>query len=216
MPSMFRPRRTQEDRSVNLHKTGDRQSADQGECGRGKGCTGERAAGPVCERAEQAEVYEKLADKSVQRRQAADRHRPDHEAEGSPRHRLRQTPQMIDFAGVDGVDDGAGAQEQQGLEQGVVPDMQQTTTQTEDHQILAADRTADERQSQPNHDDSDVLDAMVRQQPLQIVLTDSKRHAKDARHHAQRQDDGTPGQRRSWHQGHYTDEAVHGDFDVDP
>ena len=77
------------------------------------------------ERAEQAEVDEELTDEAVQRRQAADRDRPDQEAEGRPRHHLRQAAQVVDLAGVGRVDDRAGTQEQQGLEQRVVPDVQQ-------------------------------------------------------------------------------------------
>ena len=89
----------------------------------------------------------------------------------------------------DGVDDRAGTEEEQGLEQGVVPDMQQAAAQAEDDPIRAAQRTADQGQAEAHDDDADVLDAVVGEQPLQVVLADGKGDPEDARDHAQRQDD---------------------------
>ena len=134
--------------------------------------------------------------KPFKRRQAADGDRPDQEAERGPRHRLRQAAQVVDLAGVDGVDDRAGAEEQQGLEQRVVPDVQQAAAQAEDDPVRAAQRTADQGQAEAHDDDADVLDAVVGQQPLQVVLADGEGDPEDARDHAQRQDDDAPGQRR--------------------
>ena len=52
--------------------------------------------------------------------------------------RLRQAAQVVDLAGVGRVDDGAGAQEEQGLEEGVVPDVQQAAAQAEDDPVRPA------------------------------------------------------------------------------
>ena len=49
---------------------------------------------------------------------------------------------MIDLTGVGGVDDGAGAEKEQGLEDRVVPDMEQAAAQAEDNPILPSQGTA--------------------------------------------------------------------------
>ena len=103
---------------------------------------------------------------------------------------------MVDVAGVDRVDDGAGAEEQEGLEQGVVPDVQQAAAQAQDDPIRAAQRTTDHGQADAHDDDADVLDAVIGEQPLQVVLADGKRDPEDARDHAQRQENHAPGERR--------------------
>ena len=43
----------------------------------------------------------------------------------SPRHELGQAAEPVDLAGVDGMDHRAGAEKQQRLEEGVIPDVQQ-------------------------------------------------------------------------------------------
>ncbi len=195
VPSVFRPGCPQEDRTVHLHEARHGQTADQGQCRDGEGGPGERRALPVHESAEQAEVDEELADEAVQRRQAADGDRPDQETDGRPRHRLRQPAQVVDLAGVGRMDDRAGTQEQQGLEQRVVPDVQQGAAQAEDDPIRAVQRAADQRQAQAHDDDADVLDAVIGQESLQVVLADGKGNPQDAGDHAQSQEDDAPFQR---------------------
>ena len=93
----------------------------RGERGRGQAAP----AAPIAAR-EQAEVDEELADEAVQRRQAADGDRADQEA--APRSTAcacasppRWSISRVCVAWID----RAGAEEEQRLEQGVVPDVQQ-------------------------------------------------------------------------------------------
>jgi hypothetical protein len=128
--AVFRPRGPQEYRPEHLHEAGhcerpdegqswDRESADKGWPVRGR------------DGAEESQLDEELAHKPVERRQAADRHGPHEEAEGGGGHPPCEPTQMIDLAGVGGVDYGTGAQEQQSLEQGVVPDVKEGSAEPE-------------------------------------------------------------------------------------
>ena len=53
-------------------------------------------------------------------------------------------------------------------------------------------RTADHGQAEAHDDDADVLDAVISQQPFQVVLADGEGDSQDARDHAQPQDDRRP------------------------
>ena len=164
--------------------------------GAAKAATGHAAPVADSQRAEQAQVDQQLADEAVQRRQPADGDRADEKAQRGPRHRLGQAAESIDLAGAGGMHHRPGAEEQKRLEQGVVPDVQQGPAQAQDDPIAALERPADQRQAEAHHDDADVLDAVVRQQPLQVVLADGKGHAEHARDDSQRQHHVAPRQRR--------------------
>ena len=62
---------------------------------------------------------------AVERRQRRDRHAADQEHEGRLRHAVDQAAEMLHVAFAGGVEHGAGAEEQQALEDGMVEHMQQ-------------------------------------------------------------------------------------------
>ena len=66
-----------------------------------------------------------LGDEPVARRQRRRTKRPDPEQRGRRRHPTRQTTQLVQVAEPGGSEHGAGAQEQQRLERGVVDGMQE-------------------------------------------------------------------------------------------
>src|SRR5207244_6109694 len=124
----------------------------------------------------------------------------DEETECRPRHRLRETSQVVDVAAVGRVDDGAGTQEEQRLEEGMVPDVQQAPSEAENHPISTPQRTADEGQAEADHDDADVLDAVVGQETLDIMLADGEGDAQYTTDRTQTQERSSPCQRRMGNQ----------------
>ena len=64
--------------------------------------------------------------------------------------------------------------------------------QAQDDPVRAAQRTADQGQTEAHDDDADVLDAVVGQEALQVVLADGKGNPQDTRDHAQDQDRYSP------------------------
>ena len=57
-----------------------------------------------------------------------------------------------------------------------------------DDPIGAAQRSTDHGQADAHDDDADVLDAVISEEPLQVVLADGKRHPEHARDDAQPQE----------------------------
>src|SRR5881296_635012 len=124
------------------------------------------------QRPEQPQINQKLADEPIQSRQAADRERSDQKAQRRARHSPSQTAEPVDLARFHGMNDRAGTQEQQPLEQRVIPDVQQGPAQTQDDPLRAAQRSSDQRQSNADQNNADVLDAAVGQQTFEIALAD--------------------------------------------
>ena len=111
-----------------------------------------------------------LGDEAVERRQRRDRHAADQESEGGERHAMDQAAQMLHVALAGGVEHGAGAEEQQALEQAMVEDVEQGSGQRQRRRRRQAVRREGKRQAEADEDDADVLDRVVGEQPLEIVL----------------------------------------------
>jgi len=90
----------------------------------------------------------------------------------------------------------SSAEEQQALEHAVVPYMKQTASEPERDQIRTVEGAADQRDADAHRDDADVLDAVVREQALEVVLADRERDAEHARDQAEREHHDAPPQRR--------------------
>ncbi len=84
------------------------------------------------------------------------------------------------------MDDRARAEEQQRLEQRVIPHVEQRAGESEHDQVLAVERATQQRDAEPERDDADVLDGVIREQALEIVLRDRE---PDAEHRGDRADD---------------------------
>ena len=149
--------------------------------GAASGATDHTPSIPSAVDPQQTEVDQQLAHEAVERRQAADRRGADREQRRGAGHRPGEPAETIDLARAGAVDHGSGGQEQQRLEERVVPDVEQTPAQTEGDpgRLLRAD--TDQRQAQTHHDDSDVLDAVIGEQTLEIVLAERERERRRRR-----------------------------------
>ena len=78
----------------------------------------------------------------------------------------------------------------------MVPDVQQAAGEAEHDQRRLPQRPAEQRQPQADHDDADVLDAVVGEQPLQIVLAERKGDAEHGRDRRRAEQQPAPPQRR--------------------
>ncbi len=89
-------------RTVNLHKAGHRQRTDHGQYRHSHhGC---RTHSPIAYHCpKQSQINKQFADKAVQRRQAADRDRPDGKHGGCPGHGFGQSAQRIDIPRMHGM-----------------------------------------------------------------------------------------------------------------
>ena len=115
-------------------KQATRERADEGQRRGGERADAARAG---CRRrscGETAQVDEQLADETVQRRQAADRDRPDEEARRSAASPPEPPRWSISRVPVAWMTEPA-LEKQQGLEQGVVPDVEQRAGEAERHPV---------------------------------------------------------------------------------
>ncbi len=98
-----------------------------------------------------------------------------------PRHSLQQPAEAVNLLRARAMHHRAGAKEQQALEQGVIEHMQQRAAKAQHHQHRRTRAHAQQSDAQPQRNDADVFDAVIRQQPLQVVLGQRKQHAQHAR-----------------------------------
>jgi len=174
----------EKDRAERLGEAGQRQSADQRQAAddNHRGNRGVEAPDdPVLER---TQVDQELADEPVQGRYAADGDRADQKGRGRPGHASDKSAQQVEVARPAAVQDCAGAQKQQSLEDGMIDHMKQPARKAEDRQRRRMDVHAQQAQAQAHRDDADVLDAVIGQQPLEVMLRQREQHAQDAGHHA--------------------------------
>ena len=99
-----------------------------------------------------------FGDEAVERRQGRDRHAADEEREGGQRHAVDEAAEMLHVALAGGGEHGAGAKEQQALEQGVVEHVEQRGGQRQRRRRRHAVGLEGERQAEPDEDDADILD----------------------------------------------------------
>ena len=93
---------------------------------RERNCASKRYAERLMERdVKQGLKHEPLGREAVQRRQPRDRHTADQERAARPRHPAQQATEVIQIEAAGGPLQRTGTEEQQGLEDGVVCDMQQ-------------------------------------------------------------------------------------------
>ena len=121
-----------------------------------------------------------LGDEAVERRQRRDRHAPDEESERGQRHAMDEAAEMLHVALAGRGQHGAGAEEQQALEEAVVEDMEQRRGQRQRRGGRHAVRRERERQAEADEDDADILDGVVGEQPLEVVLHQRAEHAEHA------------------------------------
>ena len=96
------------------------------------------------------------------------------------RHAMDEPAEMLHVALAGRGEHGAGAEEQQALEQRMIEDVQQGGGERERRREQHAVRLEGEREAEPDEDDADVLHRVIGEQPLEIVLHQRIEHA----HHA--------------------------------
>ena len=97
----------------------------------------------------------------------------------------------------------------------MVPDVQERPGEAEHHQIRPPEGAPEQRQADAHADDADVLDAVVREQPLEVVLADGEGDAEHARHDPEAQDDAAPPSGEARKQRRDPDDAVDAHLDDD-
>ena len=203
-------------RSQGPYKTRHGQCADHGQGHGGDGRDGERRAAADAERLEKPAINQPFAGEAIQRRQGADGDGAEDEQRRRPRHAFRQPAHVFDVARVRGVDDGPGIEEEQRLEKTVVPDMQQRAAQPQDDPARLVVRSAEQGQAYAHHDDPDVFDAAIGQDPFDVLLPDGEGDSRHAGDGADGQRRAAPPVRRNRKQGRDADDAVHAHLEHDP
>ena len=79
----------------------------------------------------------------------------------------------------------------------------------------AMGRASDDGEADAHHDDPDVLDAVIREEPLDVVLRDGERDAADAAHRPEHEQEDAPGHRRVRQHREHADDPVDADLDDD-
>ena len=163
---------------------------------------------------QQGLVGQPFAHKPVERRQGRDGHRADQEEERRLRHPLDQPAHLLHVAGVRRVQDRARAQEQQRLEDRVVDGVIQPGDERQRRQHRVVRMQEHQGRPQPHQDDADILDAVIRQQPLEVVLHQRVEHAQHRGDGPDGQDrDAPPVRRRAHEVEEHTRQAVNAGLD---
>ena len=110
--------------------------------------------------------------------------------------RFISSSEPVDFPGARRRGDGAGAEEQQPLEQRMVDHVQERAAVAEQRQQGRVETRAEHAQSDAEADDPDVLDAVVGEEALHVVLRKGEEHAEDARDRADQEQRPPPPRRR--------------------
>ena len=180
-------RQRQERNAEGLHEAGRGQRRGERQQRAGDGEDHAREAPGASEAGQQRLVRQPFADEAVERRQAGNGHRADQKTERRHRHAADEPAHLFHVARARGLQNGAGAQKQQALEDGVVQRVVEARDQRDGRQRGMAERAEHQRRAEADQDDADVLDAVIRQQALEVVLHQRVEHAQQRREHARRQ-----------------------------
>ena len=145
---------------------------------------------------QQGLISEPFADKSVERRQGGNGDRADEKVKGRLRHSFGQPAHFFHVPRMGGMHHRPRAEEQQPFERGVVEGVIHPGNQTQRRQTRMAGVQKNQRRSQPHENDADVLDAVIGQQPFQVVFHQGVKHAQHRRDRAGGQNRHPPPQRR--------------------
>ena len=180
-----RARLPKEDHSAHLDEAGEREGprhAEQHQGGnRGQGNASRRVHG-----VKEPQEHEPFADESVEWRKTANGGCPEREEPGCPRHRAPEPAKAAHLPGARGVQHRTGAEEKKGLEQPVIPYVQEPAGQGEEPPRGIAVLRGDERKAEADEDDADVLHAVVGEEPLEVVLAERERDSQHRAHDPER------------------------------
>ena len=117
---------------------------------------------------------------------------PTRKNSAGPRHPPQQAPEFLDLPRAGRHDHASGAEEQQSLEDRVVQHVVEAGGDADRGQSLAVHRERHHAGAQPEQDDADVLDAVVGEQPLEVVLHQRIQHAENRRERPDQRGRGRP------------------------
>ena len=174
-------------------EAGDREGSGQGERAAGhQRDDGHERLAQRPTKTEQRLHRQPLAREPVERGQSGDGRAANEERDRGDRHPVDQAPEALDLPGPHRAVDRPGAEEQEGLEHGVIDHVEQRRTQSQDDDRVGTRAAARQRDPQSEQDDPDVLDAVVREQPFEIVLHQRVQHTQTGARRAEGNDNGAP------------------------
>ena len=164
---------------------GERQRADRTRRGKPRN----RGQGATSRRAEEALERQPLAGKAVEWRQTADCGGADAECQHRDRHLPTQPAEVVQVTQTRGVYDGSGRNEEQALEDRVIDGVEDRGSQGEGREFGRPMGIQEQGGADADQDDADVLDAVERQEALDVVLHQGVEHAHDGGCGSHRQDE---------------------------
>jgi hypothetical protein len=135
---------------------------------------------------------EPFADEAVQRGQAGDGQRAGQETGGRPGHAADQAAEQVHVAGARGVEDGSRAEKEQSLECGVVQGVVERGREREEGRRGDLEAPEEEPGAEADEDETDVLDARIGEEALEVVLHERVEHADDRRERPEADQQGSP------------------------
>ena len=78
-----------------------------------------------------------------------------------------------------------GGEEQEGLEQAVIPHMEKSACQREPTPRRVSLAHCHQRETQPNENDADIFNAVIREQTFEVVLTECKGNTQNGAGHTE-------------------------------
>ena len=140
---------------------------------------------------------EPLAGEAVQRGQTGDRHRADEKPEAGPRHPPQQAAELLNLPGPRLHENASCGEKQEAFEHRVIQHVVQTGRQSYGGDVAPPIGESDHPRAKAQENDPDVLNAVVRQESLQIVLHQRIEHPEHRRQASHNEDEHTPGQPRN-------------------
>ncbi|EKD37329.1 MAG: hypothetical protein ACD_75C01172G0003 [uncultured bacterium] len=186
------PRPAEEDHPVHLDETGGRQRPGQSQHGRGHRNHGPEDAAPQNRALECRLKGQPFRDEAVKRRESRNGDAADQKADRGDGHPADKSAHFFHVVLPALLQDGAGAKEQETLEQGVVETMVQGGDQGQGgdfHMVLGI---KNHRQAEADIDDADVFHAVIGEQPFEIMLHQGIEYPEKRRSRADQEDQHPP------------------------
>jgi hypothetical protein len=136
-------------------------------------------------------VYEPLAHESIERRETNDRRRADDERRPRERHAPRETAELLHVASAGHSRHRTRAKEET-LEHGVIDRVEQRARVADDSERRMIIRRPERPDTDAHRDNSHVLDAVIREQALDVVLRQGPQHAEHRRQQPDAEHGPTP------------------------
>ena len=131
-------------------------------------------------------------DEAIERRDAGRGEHADQRDPGHPGHVMDQAAELAEIAFAGGVQDRAGGEEEQALEESVIEAVVERRRQGERGQVEQEEGFEDQRQTDADEDQPDVLDRRIGKQALHVVLHGRENYAEQRGGKAEDKQERTP------------------------